>query len=106
MLANIAEAEGIVGLYEQDVADYTIGKTPTTWVVLARKAEDVERLNDMWWEKRTGVSEWSKIQPLLRAACVPAPVLEPRWHDLSERRDPRVGVWTDDYSNLLSVFRW
>jgi hypothetical protein len=21
-------------------------------------------------------------------------------------KDPKVGVWTDDYSNLLSVFDW
>jgi len=27
-----------------------------------------------------------------------------RWNDL--RRDPALGVWTDDYANLLSVFRW
>jgi hypothetical protein len=26
------------------------------------------------------------------------------WRPL--RREPKVGVWTDDYSNLLSVFEW
>jgi len=29
---------------------------------------------------------------------------DPRWQ--SSRGDPRQSVWTDDYSNLLSVFRW
>jgi hypothetical protein len=106
VLANIAEAEGIVGLYQQDEGDYAIGKWPTTWVVLARKPEHVERLNDMAWEKQTGVREWGKVQPLLRAAGIPVPAVKPRWKDLNNRRDPRVGVWTDDYSNVLSVFRW
>jgi hypothetical protein len=109
VVANIAEAEGIVGLYLMDHADEpTIAdpRTDSTWVVLARKPEDVERLNDMAWQRSTGVSGWGKVQPLLRSVGVPAPALEPRWRDLSEQRDPRVGVWTDDYSNLLSVFRW
>ncbi|MBI5769454.1 MAG: fused MFS/spermidine synthase [Verrucomicrobia bacterium] len=29
---------------------------------------------------------------------------DPRWQP--SRRDPRLAVWTDDYSSLLSVFRW
>jgi hypothetical protein len=29
---------------------------------------------------------------------------DPRWRPLQRRTD--VGVWTDDYSNLLSVFKW
>jgi hypothetical protein len=106
VLANIAEAEGIVGLYQQDQGDFANGRWPTTWVVLARKPEHVERLNDMAWEKETGVGEWSKVQPLLRSAGIPVPALDPLWEDLNKRRDPRVGVWTDDYSNVLSVFRW
>ena len=27
-----------------------------------------------------------------------------RWKPIET--DPKVGVWTDDYSNLLSVFMW
>jgi hypothetical protein len=27
-----------------------------------------------------------------------------RWKPIAT--DPKVGVWTDDYSNLLSVFMW
>jgi len=29
---------------------------------------------------------------------------DPRWHRLKAREGRR--VWTDDYSNLLGVFRW
>ncbi|MGE3809874.1 MAG: spermidine synthase, partial [Gemmataceae bacterium] len=28
------------------------------------------------------------------------------WEDLADSRDPKVGVWTDDFSNILSVFNW
>ena len=31
-------------------------------------------------------------------------VHDPRWRPIESR--PEVGVWTDDYSNLLSVFKW
>ncbi len=31
-------------------------------------------------------------------------ILDERW--LQIRTDPKVGVWTDDYSNLLGVFNW
>jgi hypothetical protein len=107
VLANIAEAEGMVGLYQQDAKDTAGLKTATTWVVLARKAEDLERItNEVSWNKQVGVQDWETVQPVLRAACVPAAEVRPLWKDLRGRRDPKVGVWTDDYSNLLSVFRW
>ena len=107
VLANIAEAEDVVGLYEQDLEDAAIGKASTTWVVLARKAEHLERLpNDVSWDKQVGVADWPKVQAVLRSACVPGCEVEPQWRDLRSQRAPRAGVWTDDYSNLLSVFRW
>jgi hypothetical protein len=28
------------------------------------------------------------------------------WTMASLEADPRVGVWTDDFHNLLSVFKW
>jgi hypothetical protein len=107
VLANIAEAEGMVGLYIQDSKD-TVGlKTATTWVLLARKPQDLERIpNEVSWNKQVGVQDWEAMQPALRAAGVAAAEVSPRWKDLRGKRDPKVGVWTDDYSNLLSVFRW
>ncbi|HEV3006268.1 MAG TPA: hypothetical protein VGX78_17495, partial [Pirellulales bacterium] len=106
VLANIAEADNMVGLYVQDPEDREIYKTATTWVLLAAKHEDLERLDEQDWARQTGVRHWDQIQPAMRTAGFAAPKLDSFWHDLRERRDPRVGVWTDDYSNLLSVFRW
>jgi len=51
------------------------GKTPSSWVLMARSAED--------------------LGPLVR---------DSRWHALKAR--PRPVVWTDDFSNPLSVMRW
>jgi hypothetical protein len=106
VLANIAEAENMVGLYVQDPEDREIYKTATTWVLLAATAEDLERLDEEDWARRTGVRHWDQVQRGLHAAGFAVPKLDSFWHDLRERREPKVGVWTDDYSNLLSVFRW
>jgi len=114
VVANLAEAEGMYGLYMVDLADkeedHLIGKTATTWVVLARKPEYLHKLTlASVWERQTGLQDWPKVQPELRMAGVLAPPVEPNWPgwtDLSTARKPKVGVWTDDYSNLLSVFKW
>jgi hypothetical protein len=108
VLANLAEAEDLVGLYEKDKRDDEIWKTSTTWVVLARKSDDLERLpNEVSRDKQVGVRDWAEVRSVLRSACVLAAELpDPRWKDLRKERDPRVGVWTDDYSNLFSVFYW
>jgi hypothetical protein len=35
------------------------------------------------------------------------PLLEDeRWATVKLETDPRVGIWTDDFHNLLSVFNW
>jgi spermidine synthase len=52
-----------------------LGKAPSVWLVMARRAEDLEKL-----------------------------ARSPHWQP--SRTDAQLGVWTDDYSSLLSVFRW
>jgi hypothetical protein len=76
VLGNLADALGLVGLFQfdRDVAGKP-GKTASQWVLLARRKEDLGNLAQ-----------------------------DPRWRPI-ERRPP-LGVWTDDYSNVLSVFRW
>ena len=78
VLGNIAAHLGLVGYTQRDdqllPQDAARGKAPSDWVVLARRAEDLE--------------------PLTRSAA---------WKPIA--RLPRLGVWTDDYSNVLSVFR-
>ena len=51
-------------------------------------------------------SSWKKMQPALTAATLIVGELDLKgpWKELTT--DPKVGVWTDDYSNLLSVFDW
>jgi predicted O-methyltransferase YrrM len=52
------------------------------WVLLARKREDFGQLNDL-------VGTYNGMRS---------------WIELPRR--PELGVWTDNYSNLLSVFNW
>ena len=51
------------------------GKLPSSWVVLARDAEDLGALRED--------SRWQPLPPA-----------------------PGMRLWTDDYSNILSVFDW
>ncbi len=104
-----------------------LGKTSSTWVVLSRRKERLEKLLDLndWEDQRkeilstllplsmlpdngTGLAGQALLmRNLLDEAVCKRPSqwrpLEPEsdWPDLKT-----VGVWTDDYSNLLSVFSW
>ncbi len=112
----------------------TIGKSGATWVVLARKETYLARLmTQPQWDKHRKVVRDTMLQALglpqrpevsiylwhliyaldenpprptniraedwLKGAVVPAP-----WQAVDPK--PDVGVWTDDYSNLLKVFMW
>jgi SAM-dependent methyltransferase len=78
VVANLAEDAGLGGrLIEDDDAPATDGATGSTWVVLARRPEAVADL--------ASDTRWTSA------------VLEPR---------RALGVWTDDFHNLLSVFKW
>jgi hypothetical protein len=103
------------------------GKSSSSWVILARKNErldDLRALND--WE------DWRKDtrREMLPLACWPDNGMGPaaqaalmfnllgeevckrpsKWQELEPSESwpnlDKVGVWTDDYSNLLSVFMW
>jgi hypothetical protein len=78
VVANLAEDAGLGGrLLRHDLAPTTEGGSPSTWAVLARTPEAFGRL--------TQDGDWTATK------------LEP---------SPRVGVWTDDFHNLLAVFDW
>ena len=129
VLANLAAERGLSGLIQRENTLQYPGKLPSRWVVMARKAEYLDglrALND--WEKRrqslltdltlsmgwpdngTGLAghalllrslfdqeicrrrhRWEELKP---GVGEPSPDLE------------KVGVWTDDYSNLLRVLTW
>ena len=78
VVANLAEDAALGGrLIGDDESEEIAGANRSTWVVLAPTAEALGGLvKDEHWS---------------------AEGLEP---------DPRVGVWTDDFHNLLSVLKW
>ena len=137
VLANIAAQEGLAVFSESDLEgssdEATIGKSASTWVVLARKKQYLAALMTEadWNEQRNTARE--ALSPLLvlpdggtglqllpwaihgllgeraRRKEDPAerkilPLLDAPWQP--SLPDPNVGVWTDDYSNLLKVFMW
>jgi hypothetical protein len=76
VLHNLAASEGLAALVRHDAEDHGIGKSASTWVLLAGRPE--------------------AFGPLVR---------DPRWQARLKER-PGVGVWTDDFSNVLEVLRW
>jgi spermidine synthase len=77
VLAALAEDAGMAALINSDGDATDIGKDGSTWVVLTKHVEDLEPLHESF------PGHW---QPL--------------------KGKPSVGVWTDDFSNLLRVFQW
>ncbi|HEY7422841.1 MAG TPA: hypothetical protein VH682_01145 [Gemmataceae bacterium] len=133
VLLNLARERGLSGVYQSDdheedrQSTALLGKSSSSWVVLARQSaylDDLRNLNS-WEDQRKEVqkvllplallpdngmgmtaqaalmhnflneeickrpSKWQELKP------------DEKWPDLE-----KVGVWTDDYSNLLSVFWW
>jgi hypothetical protein len=101
VLANLAQEEKLTGYAyaddrEKSSAPAQTGRFPSTWVALARKPEHLDRLLRQ--------PAWGEIQPALKSATLLAGFVKAPWEAL--KPDPKVGVWTDDFSNLLSVFNW
>jgi uncharacterized membrane protein (UPF0136 family) len=128
VLANLADARGLAAVYQSDDnEDPFPGKSSSTWVILARHSEyldDLRQLNDweeirkdtrrellpliLWPDHGMGLATQARLlRVVLDQDIAKRPALwkelEPdgTWPDLN-----KVGVWTDDYSNLLSVFSW
>jgi hypothetical protein len=127
VLARLAEVEGLTGYYESDGSEGEEGKAASTWVVLARKPEYLSRLpnEDRWERVRLPVQQAMvsllavpdngtglKAQAFILAGLTGDDGdldLERRWTMIRMPWRPLktwddVGEWTDDYSNLLSVF--
>jgi hypothetical protein len=118
VLANLAEKEGLAGVFENDnkTRDY-LGKSASTWVMLARKPEYLKKLTDsvqfngeqkLLKEALQPLSCWpdagAGVAAVGFALCGMVEELEAPWKDLAPEVAQDVGEWTDDYSNLLSVF--
>jgi len=118
VLANLARAEDLKTLYFSDDDEAEAGKARSTWVVLANNQKALSRLltkenlkpiqtewdrplkmlSGMSWEQSPGPGSFA-LMLLGALKNTDAP-----WEPVKTRDD--VGVWSDDYSNLLSVFMW
>ena len=76
-VANLAEEARLQGVIWSDEAPATDGATSSTWAVLARTREALGNL-----------------------------ARDEKWNATQLEVNPRVGVWTDDFHNLLRVFSW
>ncbi len=122
VLGNLAQELGLTGLIEIDHAGRIPGKASSSWVVLARHQSNLDRLlHEGRWEQWQSECNWLGDEEAMLSLCnlpdrsgfvhTQGAVcltlferLRPPWHRLKVR--PEVGVWTDDYSNLLRVFDW
>jgi hypothetical protein len=122
VLGNLAQEVGLTGLIEIDNAGRIPGKTSSSWVVLARHKSNLDRLlHEGRWEQWQSECNWLGDEEAMLSLCnlpdrsgfvhAQGAVyltlfehLRPPWRRLKVR--PEVGVWTDDYSNLLRVFDW
>ncbi len=103
------------------------GKTSSTWVVLARKSEYLDGLRELNKYEDSRKATLRDLLPLMlwpdggHSPTAPSYMLygllslevfkhPSRWEELDPEEGwpdlRKVGVWTDDYSNLLSVFSW
>jgi spermidine synthase len=134
VLANLAKDQGLATIYQSDDREQYAGKSRSTWVVLARQDKylaPLRELND-WPARRRDVqrellamSAWLGGEATTTALAVagfldqepgryrpysewePLQPSELESGELEKWPDPeKVGVWTDDYSNLFSVFSW
>jgi spermidine synthase len=119
VLANQAEKAGLACLYQSDDDEDYPGKARSTWVMLARKEEYLSRLiapANFEKERAEAVAALSPLMHLpdsgtgLSAHAMMLTGVLTTWTGPGEWKKPatkpEVGVWTDDYSNLFSVFSW
>jgi hypothetical protein len=129
VLANLAKERGLSGVYQRDDQAQYPGKSRSTWVVLARKSAYLDGLrawNDWeyqreqlrmallplthWPDNGSTLATYGML--LYRLLGEDIAKREAKWKVLEPADDEKwpelqkVGVWTDDYSNLLSVFMW
>jgi Ca2+/Na+ antiporter len=117
VLANLAEERNLACLYQSDDDESYPGKARSTWVMLARKEEYLSRLKVPASFEEDRAKTVKQLTPLM---CLPdfggglsGPAMMltgvlTEWRGPGEWKKPEtrkdVGVWTDDYSNLFSVF--
>jgi hypothetical protein len=122
VLGNLAEEMGLAGFIQHDGGSRIPGKAASSWVVLARREYALARLlHDGRWEQWQSERDWDAYEKALEMLSAMPDAggrmhaqsvvylalfehMHAPWRRLKVR--PEVGVWTDDYSNLLRVFDW
>ena len=77
VVANLARDGGYAALVQHGDTGDIRGAVEASWAIVSRRPEDFGPLAD-----------------------------DPRWTESSLDPEPAVGVWSDDFHNLLSVFKW
>jgi hypothetical protein len=97
VLAKLAAGAGLLAYVANGARDDLAGKSPATWVVMARDAGHFARVTA---PLRASAGVTPKPTTSEAASLLPTG----RWLALTATDGH--GVWTDDYSNLLRVFDW
>jgi spermidine synthase len=104
VLANIAQDLGKVGLRRYDWKDNIPGKASSDWVVMARKPEHLKELASGLALSEREVQVNVLLGLLQTGASIP--VMHGLYRDWTPLEpDPAKPLWTDDFSNLLSILR-
>ena len=77
VVAGLAQDGGLAGMLQHGDTGDIRGGVEASWAILARRREDFGEMAS-----------------------------DPRWQQAHLDPEPRVGTWTDDFHNLLSVFKW
>jgi spermidine synthase len=105
VLANIAKELGKAVMREYDNDEQYPGKNTSDWVVMANSEEALAPL----MERETAAIRVAKANALLGMfGAVPSvPNAFANYYSWDELKpEPGQTVWTDDFSNILSVLRW
>jgi hypothetical protein len=122
VLYYICQDLGLTALIKHDGGDGLGGESEwyaSTWVALAREPEHLERLTRSQWQKSVAremsiaLGAWPGPSVAALMTVIGAVGERPIWVPLEPPPEPeekavwqQVGVWTDDYSNILRVFDW
>jgi hypothetical protein len=122
VLANLVEKEGLAAYHMSDNDESFVGKSASSWVAVARQKAHLQKLVDREASIRRQVARCARSQkgvlPLMQMPNPGGgvgglglalygtfekmtPRAVPDWGPTTPQ--PDLGVWTDDYSNVLSV---
>jgi spermidine synthase len=135
VLGNIAKELNLYAIQQYDNetrigARMFPGKNSSDWVMLARKKETLDRLEaynafntiqgmldypevlkDQGWTRRAekaqtyqNIFQLNALGALLHANALQFACDDSHWNP--QPPEPTQSTWTDDYSNIISIFRW